>query len=174
MKPPEKSLILSFSGKLTLKIPWKNLYKDAVVATLDGLYLLVVPGAGRCCCFTTHLACFCRKTCLVGKMILPFFSWIFVARKYDAAKEERFQQEAKQRELQRIEGALQTAARRGETGCSLLSHPFLRFFSLVFYFGFSVSRLFSLRSALYISHAFHACSHWQSCSFLVDKLIIVL
>uniref|UniRef100_A0AAZ3RJF5 Chorein N-terminal domain-containing protein n=1 Tax=Oncorhynchus tshawytscha TaxID=74940 RepID=A0AAZ3RJF5_ONCTS len=32
-------------GKLTLKIPWKNLYNDAVVATLDGLYLLVVPGA---------------------------------------------------------------------------------------------------------------------------------
>uniref|UniRef100_A0A8C4NUD4 Vacuolar protein sorting-associated protein 13C n=1 Tax=Dicentrarchus labrax TaxID=13489 RepID=A0A8C4NUD4_DICLA len=66
-------------GKLTLKIPWKNLYNDAVVATLDGLYLLVVPGATI---------------------------------KYDAAKEERYQQEAKQRELQRIEEALQTAARR--------------------------------------------------------------
>lgn len=35
------------SGKLTLKIPWKNLYNDAVVATLDGLYLLVVPGASK-------------------------------------------------------------------------------------------------------------------------------
>ncbi|XP_075939319.1 intermembrane lipid transfer protein VPS13C isoform X3 [Anarhichas minor] len=66
-------------GKLTLKIPWKNLYNDAVVATLDGLYLLVVPGATI---------------------------------KYDAAKEERDQQEAKQRELQRIEEALQLAARR--------------------------------------------------------------
>ncbi|XP_032413243.1 vacuolar protein sorting-associated protein 13C isoform X9 [Xiphophorus hellerii] len=66
-------------GKLTLKIPWKNLYGDAVVATLDGLYLLVVPGATI---------------------------------KYDAAKEERYQQEAKQRELQRIEEALQSAARR--------------------------------------------------------------
>ncbi|XP_057624264.1 intermembrane lipid transfer protein VPS13C isoform X2 [Chionomys nivalis] len=31
--------------KLTLKIPWKNLYGEAVVATLEGLYLLVVPGA---------------------------------------------------------------------------------------------------------------------------------
>ncbi|KAG9489635.1 hypothetical protein GDO78_005537 [Eleutherodactylus coqui] len=31
--------------KLILKIPWKNLYGDAVVATLEGLYLLVVPGA---------------------------------------------------------------------------------------------------------------------------------
>lgn len=30
-----------------LKIPWKNLYNDAVVATLDGLYLLVVPGASK-------------------------------------------------------------------------------------------------------------------------------
>ncbi|XP_023187859.1 vacuolar protein sorting-associated protein 13C isoform X5 [Xiphophorus maculatus] len=66
-------------GKLTLKIPWKNLYGDAVVATLDGLYLLVVPGATI---------------------------------KYDAAKEERYQQEAKQRELQRIEEALQSATRR--------------------------------------------------------------
>ncbi|XP_053369844.1 intermembrane lipid transfer protein VPS13C isoform X1 [Clarias gariepinus] len=32
-------------GKLTLKVPWKNLYSEAVVATLDGLYLLVVPEA---------------------------------------------------------------------------------------------------------------------------------
>uniref|UniRef100_A0AAY5L059 Vacuolar protein sorting 13 homolog C n=1 Tax=Esox lucius TaxID=8010 RepID=A0AAY5L059_ESOLU len=71
-------------GKLTLKIPWKNLYNDAVVATLDGLYLLVVPGATI---------------------------------KYDAAKEERYQQEAKQKELQRIEEALQMAARRdSQTG----------------------------------------------------------
>lgn len=36
-----------FPGKLTLKIPWKNLYNDAVVATLDGLYLLLVPGASE-------------------------------------------------------------------------------------------------------------------------------
>ncbi|ERE74588.1 vacuolar protein sorting-associated protein 13C isoform 1 [Cricetulus griseus] len=33
--------------KLTLKIPWKNLYGEAVVATLEGLYLLVVPGANK-------------------------------------------------------------------------------------------------------------------------------
>lgn len=43
--------------------------------------------------------------------VLLFFS----ALKYDAAKEERYQQEAKQRELQRIEDALQMAARRGES-----------------------------------------------------------
>ncbi|KAL4641944.1 vacuolar protein sorting-associated protein 13C isoform X1 [Arapaima gigas] len=67
-------------GKLTLKIPWKNLYSEAVVATLDGLYLLVVPGATI---------------------------------KYDAAKEEKYIQEAKQKELQRIEEALQMAAHRG-------------------------------------------------------------
>lgn len=36
-----------FLGKLTLKIPWKNLYSEAVVATLDGLYLLVVPEASK-------------------------------------------------------------------------------------------------------------------------------
>ena len=34
--------------------------------------------------------------------------------KFDAEKEQRYQQEVKQRELQRIEEALQTAARRGE------------------------------------------------------------
>ncbi|XP_035272648.1 vacuolar protein sorting-associated protein 13C isoform X5 [Anguilla anguilla] len=67
-------------GKLTLKIPWKNLYSEAVVATLDGLYLLVVPGATI---------------------------------KYDAAKEEKYMHEAKQKELQRIEDTLQMAARRG-------------------------------------------------------------
>ncbi|XP_069621703.1 intermembrane lipid transfer protein VPS13C isoform X2 [Ranitomeya imitator] len=65
--------------KLILKIPWKNLYGDAVVATLEGLYLLVVPGASI---------------------------------KYDAEKEERNLQEAKQRELLRIEEALQKAAEK--------------------------------------------------------------
>jgi len=35
------------SGKLTLKIPWKNLYKEAVEATLDGLYLLAVPNSSK-------------------------------------------------------------------------------------------------------------------------------
>jgi vacuolar protein sorting-associated protein 13A/C len=34
------------TGKLTLKIPWKNLYKEAVVASIDGLYALAVPNAG--------------------------------------------------------------------------------------------------------------------------------
>uniref|UniRef100_A0A6Q2WPX1 Vacuolar protein sorting 13 homolog C n=1 Tax=Esox lucius TaxID=8010 RepID=A0A6Q2WPX1_ESOLU len=79
-------------GKLTLKIPWKNLYNDAVVATLDGLYLLVVPGASK-------------------------YNVFHMSIKYDAAKEERYQQEAKQKELQRIEEALQMAARRdSQTG----------------------------------------------------------
>ncbi|XP_030269125.1 vacuolar protein sorting-associated protein 13C [Sparus aurata] len=87
-------------GKLTLKIPWKNLYNDAVVATLDGLYLLVVPGATG-----SEL-----KTCPYNAI------------KFDAAKEERYQQEAKQRELQRIEEALQMAARRAsQTGDLLFS-----------------------------------------------------
>lgn len=53
-------MCLCVSEKLTLKIPWKNLYNDAVVATLDGLYLLVVPGAskspfsGLCLVFGLH------------------------------------------------------------------------------------------------------------------------
>ncbi|XP_061592670.1 intermembrane lipid transfer protein VPS13C isoform X5 [Cololabis saira] len=84
--------------KLTLKIPWKNLYNDAVVATLEGLYLLVVPGA-------------------TGSELK---TRPFNAIKYDAAKEERYQQEAKQRELQRIEEALQMAARRASQSGDLL------------------------------------------------------
>nr|XP_058150275.1 intermembrane lipid transfer protein VPS13C isoform X1 [Dasypus novemcinctus] len=66
--------------KLTLKIPWKNLYGEAVVATLEGLYLLVVPGASI---------------------------------KYDAEKEEKYLQDIKQKELSRIEEALQKAAEKG-------------------------------------------------------------
>uniref|UniRef100_A0A673N380 Vacuolar protein sorting-associated protein 13C-like n=1 Tax=Sinocyclocheilus rhinocerous TaxID=307959 RepID=A0A673N380_9TELE len=78
-------------GKLTLKIPWKNLYNEAVVATLDGLYLLVVPGATES----------------------KLFSSPYNAIKYDPVKEEHYQQEAKQKELQRIEETLQLVARRG-------------------------------------------------------------
>ncbi|XP_041037246.1 vacuolar protein sorting-associated protein 13C isoform X4 [Carcharodon carcharias] len=67
--------------KLTLKIPWKNLYSEAVLATLDGLNLLVVPEASI---------------------------------KYDAEKEEKQLQENKQKELLRIEDALQKAAKKGK------------------------------------------------------------
>ncbi|XP_074183747.1 intermembrane lipid transfer protein VPS13C [Rhinolophus sinicus] len=66
--------------KLTLKIPWKNLYGEAVVATLEGLYLLIVPGTSI---------------------------------KYDAEKEEKSLQDIKQKELSRIEEALQKAAEKG-------------------------------------------------------------
>jgi len=30
-------------GKLSLKIPWKNLYTEPTVAQLDGLFVIVVP-----------------------------------------------------------------------------------------------------------------------------------
>lgn len=46
-----------FLGKLTLKIPWKNLYSEAVVATLDGLYLLVVPEASEFLSPLEHKLC---------------------------------------------------------------------------------------------------------------------
>ncbi|XP_033946667.1 intermembrane lipid transfer protein VPS13A [Pseudochaenichthys georgianus] len=64
-------------GRLELKIPWKNLYTQSVEATLDGVYLLIVPTASI---------------------------------KYDADKEEKQLQEARQRELQRIEETKQKAA----------------------------------------------------------------
>ncbi|XP_028822843.1 vacuolar protein sorting-associated protein 13A-like isoform X3 [Denticeps clupeoides] len=64
-------------GRLELKIPWKNLYTQSVEATLDEVYLLIVPTASI---------------------------------KYDAVKEDRQLQEARQRELQRIEETKQRAA----------------------------------------------------------------
>uniref|UniRef100_A0A8C6IYR7 Chorein N-terminal domain-containing protein n=1 Tax=Melopsittacus undulatus TaxID=13146 RepID=A0A8C6IYR7_MELUD len=73
-------LLFGSKDKLTLKIPWKNLYGEAVVATLEGLYLLIVPGASI---------------------------------KYDAEKEEKYLQDNKQKELARIEEALQKAAEKG-------------------------------------------------------------
>lgn len=36
-----------FTGKLRLKIPWKNLYNAPVVAEVDGLYALAGPAAGE-------------------------------------------------------------------------------------------------------------------------------
>uniref|UniRef100_A0AAY5F0U2 Vacuolar protein sorting 13 homolog A n=1 Tax=Electrophorus electricus TaxID=8005 RepID=A0AAY5F0U2_ELEEL len=66
-------------GRLELKIPWKNLYTQSVEATLDDVYLLIVPTASI---------------------------------KYDAEKEEKQLQEARQRELQRIEETKQKAAER--------------------------------------------------------------
>uniref|UniRef100_A0A4W3H7A4 Vacuolar protein sorting 13 homolog C n=1 Tax=Callorhinchus milii TaxID=7868 RepID=A0A4W3H7A4_CALMI len=72
-------VVFIFIDKLTLKIPWKNLYSEAVVATLDGLYVLVVPEGSI---------------------------------QYDAEKEEKQFQENKQKELLRIEDALQKAAEK--------------------------------------------------------------
>ncbi|XP_070809810.1 intermembrane lipid transfer protein VPS13C isoform X2 [Pituophis catenifer annectens] len=75
--------------KLTLKIPWKNLYGEAVVASLEGLYLLVVPGASI---------------------------------KYDAEKEEKYLQDNKQKELSRIEEALQKSAEKGRKSKKTKKH----------------------------------------------------
>lgn len=54
--------------------------------------------------------------------------YVFEAIKYDAVKEERYLQEAKQKELQRIEETLQLVARRGEIylGCDNVHSQFLR------------------------------------------------
>ncbi|CAJ1068435.1 vacuolar protein sorting-associated protein 13A isoform X2 [Xyrichtys novacula] len=70
-------------GRLELKIPWKNLYTQSVEATLDGVYLLIVPTASI---------------------------------KYDAEKEEKQLQEARQRELQRIEETKLKAAEQENPG----------------------------------------------------------
>lgn len=43
------------SGKLTLKIPWKNLYTESVVASIDGLYALAVPNVGELCTMHNYI-----------------------------------------------------------------------------------------------------------------------
>ena len=35
-----------FLGQLILKIPWKNLYSEPVVAKVEGVYLLARPNTG--------------------------------------------------------------------------------------------------------------------------------
>ena len=37
---------ICFVEKLTLQVPWKNLYTHPTKATVDGLFLLVVPKTG--------------------------------------------------------------------------------------------------------------------------------
>ena len=38
-----------FSDKLTLKIPWKNLYNDPVLIEVDGVYIVAGPETGIYC-----------------------------------------------------------------------------------------------------------------------------
>jgi vacuolar protein sorting-associated protein 13A/C len=70
-------------GKLVLKIPWKNLYSAPVEASVEGLFLLVVPNQEV---------------------------------KYDPIKEEKWIQETKKSELQRIEDAKKREKEKGERG----------------------------------------------------------
>lgn len=39
----------TFLANLVLKIPWRNLYKEPVEATVEGLYVLLVPNQGNIC-----------------------------------------------------------------------------------------------------------------------------
>lgn len=41
------NIVFLLIGRLELKIPWKNLYTQSVEATLDGVYLLIVPTASK-------------------------------------------------------------------------------------------------------------------------------
>ncbi|RZF46695.1 hypothetical protein LSTR_LSTR002558 [Laodelphax striatellus] len=59
-------------GKLILKIPWKNLYSSPTEATVEKLFLLVVPNQDT---------------------------------RYDPVKEEKWKQEAKQAEIEKVEAA---------------------------------------------------------------------
>uniref|UniRef100_A0A5F8H0V3 Vacuolar protein sorting 13 homolog C n=1 Tax=Monodelphis domestica TaxID=13616 RepID=A0A5F8H0V3_MONDO len=82
-KRPPSELDVPFKVKAGQIDSLEDLYGEAVIATLEGLYLLVVPGASI---------------------------------KYDAGKEEKYLQEIKQRDLSRIEDALQKAAEKGICG----------------------------------------------------------
>lgn len=64
--------ISGFLGKLTLKIPWKNVYNASTEASIENLFILVAPNTEM---------------------------------KYDPAKEEKWKQEAKQAEVEKVEAA---------------------------------------------------------------------
>ena len=77
-----------FSEKLTLQVPWKNLYTHPTKATIDGLFLLVVPKTGWIICW----------------IIFSFESKIFLLEiQYDAQRDEKEQHEAKMKEVRKVE-----------------------------------------------------------------------
>ncbi len=39
-------LKFGYLTNLVLKVPWKNLYTEPVIASIEGLHLLVVPNLG--------------------------------------------------------------------------------------------------------------------------------
>ena len=39
-------LKFGYLSKLVLKIPWKNLYTEPVIANIEGLHIVVVPNKG--------------------------------------------------------------------------------------------------------------------------------
>jgi vacuolar protein sorting-associated protein 13A/C len=80
-------------GKLVLKIPWKNLYGAPVEASVEGLFLLVVPNQEV---------------------------------KYDPIKEEKWSQDAKKNELQRIEDAKKREKEKGEMRGELMNNNWIR------------------------------------------------
>jgi hypothetical protein len=41
------SCVIVLAANLTLKIPWKNLYTEPVIASIDGLYALALPNVGK-------------------------------------------------------------------------------------------------------------------------------
>lgn len=87
------------AGRLELKIPWKNLYTQSVEATLDGVYLLIVPLASKSTKNEQSLLTIFMNIQNIEYLLFPGI-------KYDAEKEEKQLQEARQRKLQQIETKL--------------------------------------------------------------------
>lgn len=77
----------SFLEKLTLQVPWKNLYTHPTKATIEGLFLLVVPKTG----LQIHLSFFFE------------FSFSIAEVQYDAQRDEKEQHEAKMKEVRKVE-----------------------------------------------------------------------
>ncbi|CAG2221761.1 VPS13A_C [Mytilus edulis] len=95
-------------GKLTLKIPWKNLYTEPVVATIDGLYALAVPNVEPVDATIDGLyALAVPNVGKFGEFVRCLYALTVpdVAVKYNEEKEEKAKQESKQKKLQQIEDA---------------------------------------------------------------------
>ena len=80
--------------RLVLEVPWKSIYTSSTKATVDGLFLLVVPKTGS----------FVRSNA-VKRMIndLSFFFSIMIEVEYDAKRDEKEQHEAKMKEVHLVE-----------------------------------------------------------------------
>lgn len=99
-------------GKLVLKIPWKNLYTEPVIAKLEGLYIVAAPNIGNFLCSWCmpygNFAVWVNTLSLCGVSLKCICGVLGV--QYNEQKEAKNAWDKKQKELQRIEDSKKAEA----------------------------------------------------------------